>query len=213
MVTWSHHVEMLVGYPPFYADDPMNTCRKIVNWRTYLKFPDEAKLTHEAKDLICRLLCDVEHRLGSRGGDDIKAHPWFKGVPWDKLYEMEAAYKPEVNGELDTQNFEKFDEVNSQPHASRSGPWRKMLTSKDTNFVGYTFKNSDVFKGMMNSPIAELKKKPQPKRPSIISLFDHTNVGAVSNGEESGDTHFDVAAGQSDESNSSSSLRKPQSSR
>lgn len=30
---------------------------------------------------------------------------------WDKLYEMEAAFKPEVNGELDTQNFMKFDEV------------------------------------------------------------------------------------------------------
>lgn len=24
---------------------------------------------------------------------------------------MEAAFKPEVNGELDTQNFEKFEEV------------------------------------------------------------------------------------------------------
>lgn len=41
----------------------------------------------------------------------IQAHPWFKGVPWDKLYDMEAAFKPEVNGELDTQNFEKFEEV------------------------------------------------------------------------------------------------------
>lgn len=30
---------------------------------------------------------------------------------WDKLYETEAAFKPEVNGELDTQNFMKFDEV------------------------------------------------------------------------------------------------------
>lgn len=40
-----------------------------------------------------------------------QAHPWFKGVPWDKLYDMEAAFKPEVNGELDTQNFEKFEEV------------------------------------------------------------------------------------------------------
>ena len=41
----------------------------------------------------------------------MQAHPWFKGVEWDKLYEMEAAFKPEVNGELDTQNFEKFEEV------------------------------------------------------------------------------------------------------
>lgn len=40
-----------------------------------------------------------------------QAHPWFKDVIWDKLYEMEAAFKPEVNGELDTQNFMKFDEV------------------------------------------------------------------------------------------------------
>jgi len=40
-----------------------------------------------------------------------QAHPWFKDVVWDKLYEMEAAFKPEVNGELDTQNFMKLDEV------------------------------------------------------------------------------------------------------
>lgn len=40
-----------------------------------------------------------------------QAHPWFKGIDWDKLYKMEAAFLPEVNDELDTQNFEKFDEV------------------------------------------------------------------------------------------------------
>ena len=97
----------------------------------------------EAKDLICRLLCDVEHRLGTGGAYQIKvsfnwldnqalagkyiflisaterrclfqAHPWFKDVMWDRLYEMEAAFKPEVNGELDTQNFMKFDEVFSR---------------------------------------------------------------------------------------------------
>ena len=40
-----------------------------------------------------------------------QAHPWFSGVDWDKLYQMEAAFIPEVNDELDTQNFEKFEEV------------------------------------------------------------------------------------------------------
>ena len=24
--------EMLVGYPPFYSDEPTETCRKILNW-------------------------------------------------------------------------------------------------------------------------------------------------------------------------------------
>ena len=40
-----------------------------------------------------------------------QAHPWFKGIDWEKIYQMEAAFIPEVNDELDTQNFEKFEEV------------------------------------------------------------------------------------------------------
>ncbi|OIW18731.1 hypothetical protein TanjilG_13483 [Lupinus angustifolius] len=88
--------EMLVGYPPFYSDDPLTTCRKIVYWKNHLNFPEEARLTPEAKDLICGLLCDAEHRLGTRGAEEIKAHPWFKDVAWDKLYEMDAAFKPQM---------------------------------------------------------------------------------------------------------------------
>ncbi|XVE53871.1 hypothetical protein DITRI_Ditri03aG0036400 [Diplodiscus trichospermus] len=101
--------EMLIGYPPFYSDDPITTCRK--------------------------------------------AHPWFKDIVWDKLYEMEAAFKPEVNGELDTQNFMKFDELDPPaPARTGSGPSRKMLlTPKDLSFVGYTYKNFDAVKGLRHS--------------------------------------------------------------
>ncbi|KAG5150299.1 hypothetical protein JHK84_026771 [Glycine max] len=128
--------EMLVGYPPFYSDEPMLTCRKIVNWRTTLKFPEEAKLSAEAKDLICRLLCNVEQRLGTKGADEIKADK--QTVP-----------------------------------SSKAGPWRKMLPSKDINFVGYTYKNFEIVNDPEIPGIAELKKKStKPKRPSIKSLFD-----------------------------------------
>ncbi|XP_010265016.1 PREDICTED: serine/threonine-protein kinase tricorner-like isoform X2 [Nelumbo nucifera] len=166
--------EMLVGYPPFYSDEPMSTCRKIVNWRTHLKFPEEAKLSPEAKDLISKLLCHVDQRLGTRGADEIKAHPWFNGVEWDKLYQMEAAFIPEVRDELDTQNFEKFEESDSQTQASsKSGPWRKMLSSKDINFVGYTYKNFEIVNDHQVPGIAELKKKnTKAKPPSIKTLFD-----------------------------------------
>lgn len=41
----------------------------------------------------------------------LQAHPFFNGIEWDKLYLMEAAFIPEVKDELDTQNFEKFEEV------------------------------------------------------------------------------------------------------
>ncbi|GLT76903.1 hypothetical protein SLA2020_485370 [Shorea laevis] len=173
--------EMLVGYPPFYSDEPMTTCRKIVNWRTHLKFPEEAKLSPEAKDLIKKLLCNVEQRLGTKGADEIKAHLWFKGVEWDKLYQMKAAFIPEVNDELDTQNFEKFEEADNQmPTTTKSGPWRKMLSSKDINFVGYTYKNFEIVNDDQLPGIAELKKKStKPKRPSIKSLFEDESAVSV----------------------------------
>ncbi|KAL7144977.1 hypothetical protein ABFS83_07G048100 [Erythranthe nasuta] len=174
--------EMLVGYPPFYSDEPMSTCRKIVNWRTHLKFPEEAKLSAEAKDLICKLLCNVEKRLGTRGAYEIKAHPWFKGIEWDKLYQMKAAFIPEVNDELDTQNFEKFEESDNQvPSATKSGPWRKMLPSKDVNFMGYTYKNFEIVNDHQVPGMAELKKKStRPKRPTVKSLFNEESTNSAS---------------------------------
>lgn len=45
---------------------------QIVHWKQQLKFPAEARLSPEAKDLIRGLLCDVEHRLGTLGADQIK---------------------------------------------------------------------------------------------------------------------------------------------
>ncbi|RHN48226.1 putative protein kinase AGC-NDR family [Medicago truncatula] len=170
--------EMLVGYPPFYSDDPMSTCRKIVNWKSHLKFPEEARLSPEATDLISKLLCNVNQRLGSNGAVEIKvsygSHPFFEGVQWEKLYQMEAAFTPEVNDELDTQNFEKFEESDSQTHSSSrsGGPWRKMLSSKDINFVGYTYKNFEIVNDYQVPGMAELKKTSKSKRkPSVKSLF------------------------------------------
>ncbi|KAF7028270.1 hypothetical protein CFC21_040222 [Triticum aestivum] len=180
--------EMLVGYPPFYSDDPITTCRKIVHWRNHVKFPDDSRLSPEARDLICRLLCDVDHRIGGAGADQIKAHPWFRGVAWDKLYEMEAAFKPQVNDELDTQNFMKFDEMdNSPPARTGSGPSRKAkLNSKDLSFVGYTYKNFDAVKGLKH---ADMQRSSSLTRPSIGAIFGSN--GMESSREPNGkDTHM-----------------------
>ncbi|CAN6904395.1 unnamed protein product [Brassica oleracea var. botrytis] len=172
--------EMLVGYPPFYADDPMSTCRKIVNWKSHLKFPEEAVLSREAKDLINSLLCSVRRRLGSKGADEIKAHPWFETVDWDTIFDMDAAFVPEVNDDLDTQNFEKFDETqdcflvkDSFMFYSIPVLFLQMLSSKDINFVGYTYKNFEIVNDYQVPGMAELKKKNKSKRPPMVkSLFD-----------------------------------------
>ncbi|XP_012838714.1 PREDICTED: LOW QUALITY PROTEIN: serine/threonine-protein kinase tricorner [Erythranthe guttata] len=168
--------EMLVGYPPFCSDEPRMTCRKIINWKTCLKFPEEPKVSDEAKDLICHLLCDVDKRLGTRGVEEIKGHPWLRDVKWDTLYEMEAAYKPTVNSDLDTQNFEKFEEGEKPPSDTpRVGHWRKMLTSKDANFIGYTFKKSDLLKSAESAGI-DLSSNGSSKPPSLMSLFGQIDL-------------------------------------
>jgi len=132
--------EMLVGYPPFYSEDPMTTCKKIVNWKHYLRIPEEAKLSPAAKDFILRMMCGVNDRLGSRGGiDEIKAHPFFRGIDWPSLYSKAAAYQPTVLHDLDTSNFEKFEEDESMVSPLRRPS--RIDVAQDVNFVGYTYKD------------------------------------------------------------------------
>ncbi|XP_077226573.1 uncharacterized protein LOC143859970 isoform X2 [Tasmannia lanceolata] len=50
---------------------------------------------------------------------------------------------------------------------------RKMLSSKDINFVGYTYKNFEIVNDHQLAGMSELKKKSnKPKRTSIKTLFD-----------------------------------------
>lgn len=37
--------ECLVGYTPFYAEDPVTTCRKILNWPRFLEIPEETAVS------------------------------------------------------------------------------------------------------------------------------------------------------------------------
>ena len=131
----------------------MTTCRKIVNWRTYLRFPPEAEaaLSPAARDLILRLLCDVDTRLGTHGAADLRAHPFFAGVDWGRLYDVAPPYRPVVTHELDTQNFEQYEEEAGSaaaPGGSRSRP------IADPHFIGYTYKNWDVVHGAPQSECA-----------------------------------------------------------
>ena len=180
--------EMLVGYPPFYSDEPVSTCRKIVHWRHHLKFPPEVHLSDDAKDLIESLLCDVEVRLGTNGVDEIKQHSFFKGVNWTNIYEEQAPYVPTVTGELDTQNFEDFEEdppdKASEEEKKRDEKTAKELAKKggkkggsspggqgesgvqqkkDSEWIGYTYKNFEV--------VGEEVKKKTSSRPSMSSVF------------------------------------------
>jgi 3-phosphoinositide dependent protein kinase-1 len=64
-----------------------------------LTFPDNPNFTYEAKDLLTRLLeKDPYKRLGAGPyGSDydyeaLKAHPYFKGIDFDKVFLMITPY-------------------------------------------------------------------------------------------------------------------------
>lgn len=83
---------MLVGKTPFEDRSETKTFDNILN-RT-LEFPEEADLSHEAKDLIDRLLkVNPIERLGAgRPGSDndlwaLKTHPYFAGIDFSLLEE------------------------------------------------------------------------------------------------------------------------------
>lgn len=86
--------EMLVGYPPFFSDEPSVTCQKILHWRKTLSVPSEVNLSAHATDILKRFMCDADDRLGNNGVDEIKNHPFFRGVDWENLRNEESKYKP-----------------------------------------------------------------------------------------------------------------------
>jgi len=100
--------ECLVGYPPFYSDDAMQTCRKIVHYQRTLRIPPEQGLSRDAKNLLFRLICAPKRRLGY---EQIKEHPFFSSIPWDNLRTMAPPWVPELTEETDTRNFDQFEET------------------------------------------------------------------------------------------------------
>merc|ERR1712173_536418 len=96
--------ECVVGYPPFYADTPMNTVKRIVNYRKTLRIPKEANLSKSCKDVIFRPICAPKKRLSYH---QLKRHSWFKRVPWHNLAAMKPPWIPRIDRDDDTRYFEE----------------------------------------------------------------------------------------------------------
>lgn len=104
--------EMLTGYTPFYSQTHMKTYEKIL--RCEVQYPNY--LSPTVVDLLQRLITkNLSQRLGNLNGGaaDVKAHPWFAEVVWEKLLNrsIETPYEPPIQaGVGDTSQFEIYQE-------------------------------------------------------------------------------------------------------
>jgi len=133
--------EMLVGYPPFYGDDSLITCRKILCHEESLVFPAEASLSADAVFVIRNLLTDREHRLGRNGAAEIKAHPFFQGVQWTALRRKGTApFRPRISSQVDTSWFDHFEEKACDPAQRPSASSDSGARQDDLVFADYSYK-------------------------------------------------------------------------
>jgi CRP-like cAMP-binding protein len=114
--------EMVVGAPPFYAEDPMEVYEKILGGNPAMP----TFFTRNLSDLIKKLLRSQQgKRLGnSRGGTAaVIKHKWFSSFDWAGLEsaETKAPHVPSISAPDDVTNFDTFEDAD-EPGPSSWNP-------------------------------------------------------------------------------------------
>ena len=129
---WSFGIlifEMLSGHTPFYSSNTVQTYENILN--APLRFPPY--FSEDARDILSRLINrDLTKRLGNlkNGTEDVKSHPWFREVVWDKLLGkcIETPYEPPLSrGQGDTSQYEEYPEEKIDYGLKGDDPYHDLL--------------------------------------------------------------------------------------
>lgn len=98
--------EFLYGCPPFHDETPEKVFENILS-RQIDWMEEYVDYSPECRDFMERLLCiDPTKRLGANGAEEVKNHPFFAGIEWDKVTMTEAAFIPQVTDPESTDYFD-----------------------------------------------------------------------------------------------------------
>jgi len=107
--------EMLVGQPPFLANNPAETQYKVINWEQFMAIPRSAGLSQESRDLILSLCTSADRRIEETDRTRSKPIPSSTILISTNLRTKDAPYKPKIKFDTDTSNFDPIDPDKLRP--------------------------------------------------------------------------------------------------
>jgi len=113
-----------------------------------VRFPPH--VTEVCRDLIKKLLeKDPLKRLGSRGAQEIKSHPFFEGIDFTKLYnrEIQPPFTP-AKTDLGVTNFDKQFINEPVPKSILEDDRFRVDVEIDDTFSGFSYSEEDGFAEM-----------------------------------------------------------------
>lgn len=133
--------EFLTGALPFNDETPEKVFHNILYKE--IPWPEEGQgpgqMHPDARDLLQRLMCrDPRKRLGAKHGcKEIKEHPWFESIEWEKLHQEIAPWVP-GGKENDMTNFPKarqddFSELINDANSMTIAPQVNVDNNEDLN--------------------------------------------------------------------------------
>ncbi|KAF8584970.1 kinase-like protein [Ramaria rubella] len=149
--------EFLAGFPPFSGGTPEETWTNLKNWTKVLRRPEYDKpedlifnLTDIAWDAVTRLIAHSTARVTTI--TQLKAHPFFAGVPWDALRARDAPFVPALDSEIDTGYYDDFTSLEDMAKYAEVKEKQKnveLVKEKEEAFgrgvwVGFTFGKNNV---------------------------------------------------------------------
>lgn len=130
--------EILTGVAPFVGATRNELYECILKGK--VRYPDY--LSDKAKDIIKNLLAhNPENRLGAKGTDEVKHHPFFKSIDFEKLSkkEVDPPFKPFLNKVEITEKMDPEALKELLPTDADTG-----VTDK-TGYTGFTYTASENF--------------------------------------------------------------------
>ncbi len=162
--------EMIVGLPPFYDKNVKRMYWEILNSRA--RFPEY--MSPEAKDMLKRLLRkNPDKRLGAEG---MRAHPWFAGIDWDRLYRMELTppFRPQLADVTDVRYFDPMFTKEVPRDSVVPDSVLHNLNDTQAAFEGFTFVDKSqleaIREGMAGSP-ASITIPEHPEHQDIDAMI------------------------------------------